>query len=96
MPVVFVVLACVAFIGLLFLGSRLKQRNWGAAYALVVFALFLACAACGGGGGGGEVVTPTNGIMALSNGASAFNAAAGFDETTGLGSVNVQALINAF
>lgn len=89
-PIFFVALACFAFIGLLALGFRLKQRNWGVAYALLVFALFLTCAACGGGGGGTVVVQNTNGIL------TGFNAGTGYDEATGLGSVNVQALINSF
>jgi subtilase family serine protease len=86
---IFVVLACVSFFGALLLGFRLKNRNWSSAFALLVFALFMTCAACGGGSS--PVVPPAaNGIL------TGFNAGASFDEATGLGSVNVGNLIDNF
>ena len=85
-----VVLACLFFISILYVGCRRRERDWSAAFAVLIFALFMACAACGGGGGGTTVVTPTNGIL------TGFNAGVGYDQATGLGSVNVQALINDF
>jgi Pro-kumamolisin, activation domain len=89
---VFIALACISFFGILLLGLRLKDRNWGAAFALLVFALFLTCAACGGGSSSSSTPPPanTNGIL------TGWPAQAGYDEATGLGSVNVQALINSF
>lgn len=62
---------------------------------MLVFALFLTCAACGGGGGTATEL-PLNGIMATSSGAGAFNAGTGYDYATGLGTVNVKALLTAF
>jgi subtilase family serine protease len=87
---IFIVLACVSFIGTLILGYRLNERKWSPAFAVVIFALFMTCAACGSGGSTVVVTNPTNGIL------TGFDAAAGYDQATGLGSVNVTALINNF
>lgn len=87
-------LACVCFLWLLLLGHGLNQRNWGAAFALLVFALFITGAACGGGS---QAVTPpppppppplSNGVL------TGYAAVPGYDRATGLGSVNAQQLVD--
>jgi subtilase family serine protease len=81
--VIFVALACISFFAILLLGLKLKDRKWSSVFALLVFALFLSCAACSGGSGGGGGSGPPVGILA------GYNAVPGYDRATGLGSVNV-------
>jgi subtilase family serine protease len=82
-------LACFFFLSLMLLSRQIQQRSWRVVYALLAFALLLTCAACGSGssgpitGGGGS----NNGVL------PGFNAAAGFDRATGLGTVNAFNLV---
>ncbi|MGA8220744.1 MAG: protease pro-enzyme activation domain-containing protein [Candidatus Acidiferrales bacterium] len=94
---IFIVLACVSFIAVLTLGFRLKERNWSTAFAVLLFAAFIACAACGSGGGNGTGTGPATCEAGATCGiTTGFSAAAGYDQATGLGSVNVTALISAW
>jgi subtilase family serine protease len=74
---------------LLLLGLRVQRRNWSAVFTLLALVVVLTCAACGGGGGspstGGN---STNGVL------PGFNAGAGYDRATGLGTVNAFNLVN--
>ena len=74
---------------LLLLGLRVQRRNWSAVFTLLALVIVLTCAACGGGGGspstGGN---STNGVL------PGFNAGAGYDRATGLGTVNAFNLVN--
>jgi len=88
---IFITLACISFLGVLMLGVRLKERNWSAAFAILIFTLFITCAACGSGGGSSTGSgKPANGIL------TGFDAGAGYDQATGLGTVNVTNLVNNF
>ena len=92
-PTMLVTLACAFFIGILLIFFRGKSRIWTTAMALLAVVALTANAGCGGngggGGGGGGGGTPDFGIQ------SGFNAGAGYDLATGLGSVNVTNLVNA-
>lgn len=92
-----VLLGCVSCaLTLMFLLSG-KRRRWSAAFALVLFAALIGSVSCGGGsyngtgggGGGGGGTTNTIGVL------SGYNAGAGYDRATGLGSVNVSELVQA-
>jgi len=86
---IFATLACISLVATLMLGVRLKERNWSAAFAILIFALFITCAACGSGGGGSTGSgKPADGIL------SGFDAGPGYDQATGLGTVNVTNLVN--
>lgn len=82
--------AGIVLAALLLFGLRGRSREWNAAFAIVSLGFVIVCAACGrggnsvGGGGGGS----TNGVL------SGFNAAAGYDRATGLGTVNAANLVN--
>ena len=70
------------------------RRRWSAALALVLFAVLFGTVSCGGGGGNGTVSggggsSNTVGVL------SGYNATTGYDEATGLGSVNATNLIKA-
>ncbi|HTW22851.1 MAG TPA: protease pro-enzyme activation domain-containing protein [Candidatus Baltobacteraceae bacterium] len=85
---------CAIGVGLLLLlGLRRKQQRWVTAAAVCGTAVLLVVSVgCGGGGGnsggqtGGDQGTP-EGVL------TGYNAAAGFDLTTGLGSVNADNLV---
>ena len=84
-----VAFVCFFSIGMLLLGLRTQRRDWNVVFALLAIAFLLTCAACGSGGGnktntGGS----TNGVL------PGFNAAAGYDRATGLGTVNAFNLVN--
>lgn len=81
----------IVMAGMLLLGLKGRRREWNAAFAVVILGFLIVCAACGSGGnsasnGGG----PTNAVL------SGFNAAAGFDRATGLGTVNAANLVNGW
>jgi len=96
-PVPWVTPATLALLCLLCLGSILaafpgRARRWGTALATLALAFLLSgVAACGGsgggGGGGGGGSNFTVGVL------SGYNAAAGFNLATGLGSVNGDQLV---
>jgi subtilase family serine protease len=84
-----IALACFLSVGLLVVGLRIQERNWSVVFALMAFALLLTCAACGSGGSGPSTGgNSTNGVL------PGFNAGAGYDRATGLGSVNAFNLVN--
>jgi subtilase family serine protease len=94
---------------LLFLGCALSllsfwllrqtSRRWGFAGACVVFLTFVGIAGCGGGGGGGGGCTTNCGTSSYTvgvveaNGAFGYEAGAGYNLATGLGSLNVDNLV---
>ena len=68
-----------------------RRRDWRKAFAFCVLAFALVSAACGGsggGGGGGGGGQQLNGIL------PGYDAKAGYDLATGLGSVNARNLVN--
>jgi subtilase family serine protease len=87
----------VALLGVFCVGSILaafagRPRRWGIATAFVALALLVVTAACGGSSGGGDSGPPpsqdfTIGIL------TGYNAGAGYNLTTGNGSVNVSNLL---
>lgn len=66
---------------------RRASRRWAVVSASVVFLAFLAIAGCGGGGSGDTI-----GIVEA-NGSLGYNATAGYNMATGLGSLNVYNLV---
>jgi len=68
-----------------------RPRRWGVATAFVALALLVVTAACGGSNGGNSGPPPskdfTIGIL------TGYNAGAGYNLTTGNGSVNVSNLL---
>jgi len=97
-PAPWVTAATVALLCLLCLGSILaafpgRTRRFGAATAVLALALLLGgVAACGGGSNSGDSGPPptndfTIGIL------TGYSAGVGYDQTTGLGSVNAQQLV---
>ncbi len=101
-PVTWLVPAAVVLLLAFCVGSILaafagRPRRWGVATAFVALALLVVTAACGGGNGGGSTTPPPNqftiGILTQTNGSPAYNAAAGYNLTTGNGSVNVSNLL---
>jgi Pro-kumamolisin, activation domain len=76
---------------LVFYRGRYRRLSFG--FGLAVFALSLGVVGCGGGGGSSAPPSSTGtepvGVL------SGYNAVAGYDQATGLGSVNVTNLINA-
>ena len=95
-PAPWVTAATVALLSLLCLASILvafpgRTRRLGSALAMVALVLLIggaaACGGNGGGGGGGGSANFTVGVL------SGYGAGTGYDEATGLGSVNVQKLV---
>jgi subtilase family serine protease len=89
------ILSCIFAITVLLLYMQARRRSWTTVFALIAFASLLTIAACGsgggnsvgnGGGGGGGGQNP-NGVL------SGFNAGVGYDQATGLGSVNAFNLV---
>jgi subtilase family serine protease len=66
-----------------------RRRDWRKAFAFGVLAFALVSAACGGGGGGGG-----GGGQQLNGILNGYDAKAGYDLATGLGSVNARNLVN--
>ncbi|HXX45758.1 MAG TPA: S53 family peptidase [Candidatus Acidoferrales bacterium] len=102
-PAPWITPATVALLCLLLLGSILaavpgKTRRWGTALAMLALVCLLGgAAACGGSGSGGSNGSsgggpdPNNFTVGVLSG---YSAGTGYDEATGLGSVNVQKLVN--
>jgi subtilase family serine protease len=68
-----------------------RPRRWATALALLVVLAFLfGGAACGGGNGGSSIPSPSNFTIGVMSG---YNAGAGYNLATGLGSVNAQQLV---
>jgi hypothetical protein len=91
-PTTLVTLVCVFCVGLMLICFRGRSRAWTTAIALLAAVVLTANAGCGGGSGnnsGGGGTTPNIGI---SNG---YNAGTGYDLATGLGTINVENLVNA-
>ena len=93
-PTTWLIPVALVLLGAFFLGAILaafagRPRRWGIATAFVALALLVVSAACGGGSGS-TTTPPTNdftiGIL------TGYNAAAGYNLTTGNGSVNVSNL----
>jgi subtilase family serine protease len=85
-----VALAGIVMAGLLLVGLKGRRREWNAAFAVVILGFLIVCAACGSGGNG----TSTGGGGSNNGVLSGFNAAAGYDRATGLGTVNAANLVN--
>src|SRR5579862_8474304 len=85
---------CTFGIGLLLLlGLRRKQQRWVTAAAVCGTAvLLLVSVGCGGGNGGGSGVTGDQGTP--EGVLSGYSAGVGYDLATGLGTVNVNNLVN--
>jgi len=83
-------LLCVFCLGSILAAFAGRTRRWGVATACVALALLVVTAACGGGSGS-TTIPPSNdftiGIM------TGYNASAGYNLTTGNGSVNVNNLV---
>jgi len=102
-PANWLIPVALALLGAFCVGSILaafagRPRRWGVATAFVALALLIVTAACGGSNGGGDSGPPpsqdfTIGILTQANGSPAYNAAAGYNLTTGNGSVNVSNLL---
>ncbi len=89
MPVALALL-CIFCVGSILAAFAGRPRRWGVATAFVALALLVVSAACGGGSG--NTTTPpsndfTIGIL------TGYNAGAGYNLTTGNGSVNVSNLL---
>jgi pro-kumamolisin-like protein/subtilase family protein len=90
-PTKLVTLVCVFCVGLMLICFRGRSRAWTTAIALLAAMVFTVNAGCGGGGGTppGGGTTPNIGIE------NGYNAGTGYDLATGLGTINVENLLNA-
>jgi Pro-kumamolisin, activation domain len=87
---------CALAIGLLLLlGLRRKQQRWVTAAALCGTAVLLVVSIGCGGSGGDSSTQPGNGQGTPEGVLTGYNAAAGYDLTTGLGTVNAANLVNS-
>jgi len=90
-----ITLSCIFAMALGLLCMQARRRNWTTVFALLAFASLLTIAACGSGGGP-STTTPANCEGAVSCGVlSGFNAGVGYDQATGLGSVNAFKLVES-
>ena len=91
-PFLFEVSACGLLSAILLFLATGNRRAWRTAFALLLFGVLLASVSCGGGGGIGTITTGGSDTV---NVLSGFSAGAGYDQATGLGSVNANALASA-
>jgi pro-kumamolisin-like protein len=82
-----VALGCFFCLTFMLLGQRAQERKWNAVFAALALAFLLTCAACGGGSGPSTGTTTTIGVL------PGFNAGVGYDQATGLGTVNAFNLV---
>jgi len=87
-------LACLLCLGIVLIVFPGKSRRLGTAFAALALAFLIGGAGCAGNGGGsmGSGGGSSNNIGDLSG----YNAGTGYDLATGLGSVNVNNLVNDF
>jgi subtilase family serine protease len=93
-PPMMVLGVCVFCASMLLFVVPGRQRRWSAVMALIMLAVVFGVVSCGGGGSNGTITGgggTSNSVGVLSG----YNATAGYDRATGLGSVNAANMVNA-